>query len=180
MRISERLGTLPPHVLTAIKKIDLPTHALQRAYSGACYFDEHAPLEWRLRLMKVVNGRVLSNVNFTYNKDYPLALAYEESDLLDGYVPDSYRWVHVAERLGFEDPPKNDKLYQLGFREREHRVDDIIISSMIDGEFLNDAWGKVLGDFYGLKRTRAQPHPGLTPPFSTSVKMLRMSQGLHS
>jgi|GEM_PF-2586610 len=145
------LSSEPAHVMAAIEKANLARTVFLRAEAGAHWLDTHATPEWRLRLMRIFSGNVSSRVQMHYNRDNPLSLVFIDDERFSS-PPDETRWVRVAEHFGFKNPPGNLEIQKLGFHEIEHRVDDTIVSKMIDIKLLNKAWENVLGDFYEVGR----------------------------
>ena len=144
------LSDCPEHVVRATEKLNLRKHAITRAEAGATWLDDHAPAEWRLRLIRIHSGWVSSRVNFHYNKDYPLSLAFVADKRFDRLAGEQ-RWPEVAKHFGFHSPIYEDPIFlKHGFYEQAHVSGDTIVKKEIDIRFLNYAWNVVLGDFWTI------------------------------
>ena len=157
------LAQFEPHGQAAIKAIDLPADALKRAKEGEKWLDENAPPDWRLQMISIYNGKVVSRVRMPWNDQNPLALAFRHVDGFQG--PDGRAtWATVASR--FEFGGNRYVAEQKGFIEKSHRVGSVSIFTHIDGLFLDEAWSVVLLNFewsaqpalitaYGLAHVRS-------------------------
>lgn len=145
-------GYLPEHVKQAVLGMDLWMVDLGRAVQGARWLDKHAPSDWRLQMIRIVDGNVQSMVRLCRDDENPAALAFrriKELQRADGRVS----WAMVEQKF-FARPVIGSVIYrpvhrpeELGFLEQEHRFGDTVINANIDGHFLDVAWAKVLESY---------------------------------
>jgi len=135
------LSTLPQEVLEAITKINLWGNALDRALAGASWLDRNAPPDWRLQMMSIHDGIIHSIVRFQRDTENPLALAFRR-DTQFRRNDDRVSWATVSKK--FFDGARGHEAQLLGFLEKEHQIDHVVINTAIDAEFLNGAWEQVL------------------------------------
>jgi hypothetical protein len=164
------ISNQPGYVQEAAFALRLERKSIERAEAGSTWLDEHAPAEWRLRLMRITSGLVLSRVNFRYNKDYPLGLAFAADARFD-HDSDERRWINAAVHFDFEAPlNENRKFLALGFHEQEWRHGAVVVPKEVDIEFLNFGWLTVLGNFHavGVTRSILTAKGPLQPPLQSS------------
>lgn len=145
-------GYLSEHVKQAIQGMDLWMVDLERAVQGARWLDKHAPSDWRLQMIRIVDGKVQSMVRLCRDDENPAALAFrrvKELQRADGRVS----WAMVEQKLfprSVMDSATHRPAYrpaELGFLEQEHRFGDTIINANVDGHFLDVAWAKILENY---------------------------------
>lgn len=142
------------HVQAAIVAIDLPLHALKRVQEGVAWLESNAPLDWRLQMISIYGGKVVSHVRLCRNDENPLALAFRR---VQAFQDPSGR-VTWAELMNPPIIPEYEA-QKCGFLEMEHRAtDNVYIDKNIDGMFLDDAWATVLGEYKaGFQPVKSYP-----------------------
>ena len=136
------LNTLSLHVQQAILDMDLTADALGRAQDGVKWLEEHAPPDWRLQMISIIDGRIYSEVRMHTNILSPLSLAFRRVGSFkefDGRV----KYGALAQKFGL-DVNHHAAAKKLGFLEKKHQVSEVIISDEIDCHFLDKAWETVL------------------------------------
>ena len=135
------LTKLPEHVREAIESYELRKDAFERAKRGAAWLDKHAPLDWRLQMMAIYDGKVSSRVRLPYDTENPISLAFRNDPEVNRYGRPEYRkavdkFISSGERF--------DRLAHFGFAEKHHFCGDTNVDSTIDGYLLEEAWEKIL------------------------------------
>ncbi len=139
------VDNLPKHVQEAIAKLDLRKDALARAKAGAEWLDTYAPPDWRLQMVSISKGVISPQVRMHRNDENPLALAFRRVPGMRG-ADHRCTWAIVSEALGFVREGGKSDAARLGFIEKDHVVNDVIIRANFDAYFLNEAWATVLGE----------------------------------
>ena len=133
-----------PEVRAAIELVGLEKNAWHRAWCGANWLDRHAPRHWRLNMMSITGGRVHSYVRIAYDDQNPLALAFRDEEEMKR---DDGRVSAVIVAASFSALRGDGSQAAHGFDSQSHRVDGkVLIDRAVDGEFLDQAWAKVLGE----------------------------------
>lgn len=152
------LSSINDEMMDAILGARLREHAFARACLGRDWLDDKAPPDWRLQMMSIGGGVVVSFVHLQYGNQTPLVLAHRR----------------VPGMLGLDGRPDHIKIYRhfcgnrpldwpktLGFEEMNHRVGQSLVnkdvSSSIDCHLLNEAWARVLNNLGWYERTRPYP-----------------------
>ncbi len=152
------------HVLAAVIAIDLAGNARVRVEHGIKWLNCNAPYDWRLQMISIHGGSVSSNVRLCRGDENPLALALRRVPELQG-SDGRVLWAnllslsiigrHEAERCGFVEMSC-------------HAPENVFIDETIDGMYLDEAWGKALGE-YSITALPLSPYRQTPWPYGSSV-----------
>lgn len=150
------LSQFKPHVQEALQEIDWAANAAGRVSEGVKWLNAHAPIDWRLQMMSIWNGKIHSNVRMCRNDENALALAFRRINAFKG--PDGrVTWATLMSHPGIMSRFEAERR---GFVEISyHAPNNVFIDSNIDGLFLDDAWATALGEYHERFGQPVQEYP---------------------